>query len=514
MSDQHPSNPQPPDFNMFGDHHLNTGLDGGGGGASVPVRDTPDRGTRRSRLIATIIAVLCIAGVMTVQQIGALSEEPVDKTKVEAPGPSDQYLISSGIMVKMGAVLRSLQPGGIPPMEAESLTDSIRDGAATPVDKFRALIVSAEIAGKEKVLGWADTAVADGIEYAGSEEDLATLRVILEGRASDLTAEQRDALITRHGYYGRLALTLGLPDTDPARQPFLKNSAALLAFLVVLGGLVLLLIGCAVAAFIVMMVKMGRGRVRASFVPPAPGGSVYLEMVAILAGLFLLMQLVGGLAVAKVFGEKNTEGGLVAALAMQWLLLPVIFWPLLRGVSWKEHARRIGWTRGEGFFREVWTGVWAYLAALPVFAFVVLLMVLVMVLYELITHGGKAEPPQVKNEILDIMAQGKPLVLIMFFLLAAVWAPIVEESVFRGALFRHMRGVTGVVLSALVSALAFSVMHGYAFFMLAPVFTLGLIFALMREWRTSLVASITAHALHNGTLLIIVITLLTLARPE
>ena len=44
-------------------------------------------------------------------------------------------------------------------------------------------------------------------------------------------------------------------------------------------------------------------------------------------------------------------------------------------------------------------------------------------------------------------------------------------------------------------------MHGYEFVMLLPVMSLGFGFALMREWRGSLIASMTAHLLHNGTAL-------------
>jgi membrane protease YdiL (CAAX protease family) len=41
--------------------------------------------------------------------------------------------------------------------------------------------------------------------------------------------------------------------------------------------------------------------------------------------------------------------------------------------------------------------------------------------------------------------------------------------------------------------------------LLGPVLALGFNFALMREWRDSLVGPIAAHALHNGTVLIIAI---------
>lgn len=476
-------------------------------------RDTPDKGSLRSRLWATIIAVVAILGVMTIQQIGALTEEKVDTSVVAPPEAGDQYLLSSGITVKMTGLLRSLSGGKVPAGQTQMLAQSIEDGAVQPVDKFRSLVVAAEVAGRDTVLPKLD-ATAGEVEYPGSEEDFASLRLILEDRTDELSDAQRTALTDRHGYYGRLALSLGLPDNDPSRQAFFRGSGGLLVFFIVLGFFAVGVTFAAITCFIIMIVRIAGGKVRASFAPPMPGGSVYMETVAALAAGFLVLQLLGSLVVGLVFKDKP-EVALLASLAMQWLLLPVIFWPVLRGVPLQEHARRIGWTKGQGVLREAGAGVFAYLASLPIFVFIVVVMVIGVFLYEAIKHaGGQPQPPQVKNEILEIISKGNPLVLAMFFLLATVWAPIVEESVFRGALFRHLRGGWGVAAAAIVSSLAFGVMHGYAFFMLAPVIALGCVFALMREWRGSLIAGITAHALHNGTLLAVAITMLTLAKPE
>ena len=78
---------------------------------------------------------------------------------------------------------------------------------------------------------------------------------------------------------------------------------------------------------------------------------------------------------------------------------------------------------------------------------------------------------------------------------------MVEESLFRGALFRHMRGIVGPFVAALVTAVGFGLMHGYDILQLLPVMTLGFVFALMREWRGSLVPSMTLHFLNNAVVL-------------
>ena len=59
--------------------------------------------------------------------------------------------------------------------------------------------------------------------------------------------------------------------------------------------------------------------------------------------------------------------------------------------------------------------------------------------------------------------------------------------------------------AALVSALMFGLMHGYNILLLGPVITLGFVFALMREWRGSLICTMTAHFMHNATSLALVL---------
>ena len=63
-----------------------------------------------------------------------------------------------------------------------------------------------------------------------------------------------------------------------------------------------------------------------------------------------------------------------------------------------------------------------------------------------------------------------------------------------------------------LTALAFGVAHGYEWLMLGPVIAIGFNFSLMREWRGSLVGPITAHCLHNATILLLVIGLFSMLK--
>jgi len=76
-------------------------------------------------------------------------------------------------------------------------------------------------------------------------------------------------------------------------------------------------------------------------------------------------------------------------------------------------------------------------------------------------------------------------------LLMVVLAPVVEELVFRGLLYRMLRERWGVLVSVAVSAAFFSLIHHGMLF--SPQLIGGVIFALAYEWSRSLWVSIALH---------------------
>ena len=75
-------------------------------------------------------------------------------------------------------------------------------------------------------------------------------------------------------------------------------------------------------------------------------------------------------------------------------------------------------------------------------------------------------------------------------LLATTWAPIVEETLFRGALYRFLRSWSGVWVSALICGAMFGAIHPYGSQGIVQVAASGVMYALLREWRGSLVAPV------------------------
>jgi membrane protease YdiL (CAAX protease family) len=98
-----------------------------------------------------------------------------------------------------------------------------------------------------------------------------------------------------------------------------------------------------------------------------------------------------------------------------------------------------------------------------------------------------------------------PWVWLAVILLAVVLAPIVEEIMFRGLLYRHLREATrrvgtflSIAAATLASGFVFAIIHPQGLLGVPVLMALASSFALTREWRGSLVGPMVAHGINNG----------------
>jgi len=100
----------------------------------------------------------------------------------------------------------------------------------------------------------------------------------------------------------------------------------------------------------------------------------------------------------------------------------------------------------------------------------------------------------------DALAGGLPLVLVS--LLAIVVAPLTEEAIFRGVLFRALAGRTTATLGAVLSAAIFALIHFEVVFSqpiaLLGLFTIGLLLAVAYHLTGNLLVPIIAHGVFNA----------------
>jgi membrane protease YdiL (CAAX protease family) len=363
---------------------------------------------------------------------------------------------------------------------------------------------------------WAQVKTEDGLqidtEVLADAEAMHALYTL--GRDA-LRPEQQDRLRDRYGWLGELTLT---PPDSPERDALFADIPWAITLIVL--ALVICVIGGlgGLTMLIVAAVYFFTGRLKRRFVPPPRGGSVFLETFGVfLAGYGLLhfgAVLVTSLATGAPGSNQNSPPAdpavaddlmrwiMLGTLLVQWLLMLAIFWPRLRGVSWPCWRDAVGWRAPHGVLREILAGVAGYFAGLPVFVGAVVCVAGVSSLIQG-SSEDPIEPPH--NPMIDRVANGDVLMLALFLALATVWAPIVEETVFRGSIYRHMRARHGAFLCALATGSLFAFLHPYGPLMDVPLIALGFTFAMIREWRGSLIGAVTAHCLHNSTIMVLML---------
>jgi membrane protease YdiL (CAAX protease family) len=347
--------------------------------------------------------------------------------------------------------------------------------------------------------------VLDGITNAQGDDARARdalLRIYADyaqGRwdAPSADAAEREFLADRLGWFGRLALAPEAGDPAerekaiaPARRTFAIAlcGVAIGAFALILG----------IAFLLALLVLWGCGRITPKGGPPVEHHGVYMEAVAVwLVGFTAL-----GLA-ARFIAAGGSAGIALAAGAMILSALAALAWPVLRGVPWEQVRADIG-LGARAPFGSLLAGGVAWCAALPMVACG---LCCAAAGSALVARAGAAGPVAPTHPIVPVLAEGGPLERILIWAIAAVMAPITEEIVFRGFLYRHLRDAPArrspharMVTAALLSGLVFAILHPQGILAIPALTALGMAFAFAREWSGSLLPAIAAHGLNNGLL--------------
>jgi membrane protease YdiL (CAAX protease family) len=333
--------------------------------------------------------------------------------------------------------------------------------AMPPAARLRMVAVVAEVLGVEKA-----KEVLEGVRGAVPQADFdAFWRIYV-----DLAPVAEDeGFVRRHGWFARLALTRGLPDSHPLRREVLADARRTFvgSSVAILGGL--LALGAGIAFLPMGLSRLARGQIRFAYEPPpqAPGDRVWLETTTIL---------LAGVIATAFLGPFS-----------MWALLLVPLWPLARGVGRAEWRAGLGLTRGAGIVGEIGAGFLGYIAGMPVFlAGIVASVLLARVLGEPLSHPA-----------IEGIEEAGTLARIHLLLAACAWAPLVEEAVFRGALQRYLRPRMSRMATAALVGLVFAFVHPQGLAGIPALMAIGGWFAILREWRGTLVPSIAAHAAHN-----------------
>ena len=399
----------------------------------------------------------------------------------------------------------------------ESSVKTLRQGGVD--QRLRFVVLANELAGPKEALKQLDLLDKNLADYQVQlTPDQAQLHKILgrliadysQGRMTgpSLTEAQRELLRQRLDWFGELVLAPS--GADPAAR-----TAALApaegTFFILFGGVLLGgLIGLAgFAGLIVFIAFVFTGKVKGIQTGTGHGG-IYAETFAVWLILFL------GILLALSLVALDLSPLLRAGFML--LSLFALGWPVLRGIPWSQVRADIGLNFGRIPLLEPIIGLGCYVMAIPVVA-IGFIVTLVLLQVRRTFSEGAANPftptDVPSHPIVEAIAHAGWPEFLGLIVLACMVAPIIEETMFRGVLYRHLREVSarfGPILSFFVSAILvsflFAVIHPQGIFAVPVLMALAFGFTMAREWRGSLLPAMAGHALNNGIALALAAVLL------
>ncbi|MEE8458516.1 MAG: CPBP family intramembrane glutamic endopeptidase [Phycisphaerales bacterium] len=336
--------------------------------------------------------------------------------------------------------------------------------------------------------------------YPPGLEDLDVQEARAVAAAFEISPVDRAILVEGLGWFGKLAAA-GRGGDDTGGRDALLVSAKTVAGVIV-GVAILAMVGGVLgfAGLILLVVFIVGGRVRSGLgVSRAPHG-VYAETFAVWLFLFIGSQQVLALVPDEALHMMLVIASFPASLV-------ALGWPVLRGIPWRDVRQDVGLTLGARPLLEPLIGLGGYLVTLPMLA-VGLMITLGLMAIQGATGG---EPPTFSpaggpaHPVITYMSGPDLGPKLMVLVLAAVCAPIVEETMFRGVLYRHLRGGTGklgpglsIAVSTLANTFLFAAIHPQGFVAIPALMGLACGMTLIREWRGTLVPSIVIHGTSNA----------------
>lgn len=330
--------------------------------------------------------------------------------------------------------------------------------------------------------------------------------------APNVSVQERQYLAQEMGWYGKLATAPAQGQNSRERAEVVGTArnttlGVLVGFAVVLGLGALGFVG--LIFYFIMAIT---GKLQEGVPTGTMHGGVYVETFVLWMVSILVLSGVSRWYLHDVLPEEHH---LFIFGILELLTLLVLIWPVLRGISWQQVRQDIGLTFGRQPLVEPFLGAGTYIMGLPLLAVGVILM---LIFKAVGMHGDKFLPVGEGDPIHPIvleLPEASHWKLFQVFFLACIVAPIVEEIMFRGVLYRQMREGTRImgrwgsfIVSALVVNFIFAVIHPQGFLAVPFLMALAIGFTLAREWRGTLIPGMVAHGLNNGLVMSLAVWLL------
>jgi membrane protease YdiL (CAAX protease family) len=137
---------------------------------------------------------------------------------------------------------------------------------------------------------------------------------------------------------------------------------------------------------------------------------------------------------------------------------------------------------------------WSLVAVLAIGAYMLILLS-DLAIEALLPTPGSTPDDGISADLNDL--RDTPFGFALFAACISFVGPIVEEVVFRGLLFAHIRARLGALPTIAITGALFGLLHGGPPSYAASIVATGLILGVLREWTGGIVAPTAAHVLNN-----------------
>lgn len=400
------------------------------------------------------------------------------------------------------------QPQGLEKQLAEIEIWATTDQTVAAVASLR-FFIDPEGNGKWRALALVKDRLNAPDDTKGAEGDrqlLETVRMVLS-EPDQVTEEGREQISKTMGWFGEVLLSANAVEDSPEAKDANAIKLQALATVAFVGFLALAIMGIGllgIGILIVGLLMLKNQKLHLAGVHGEIPAAPYLGAFA----LYLMIMVMADF-LSVVVHPSIAIAGMFVSIGFAFL------WPRIRGLGWREAFRGFGWCRGKGVVREMGAGVIGYVAMTPVFALGLTSTLILIYVSGWFARNGitTSETDQqagpVSHPVVAWVADGDWKVKLAVIFMASGLAPLFEETMFRGALYQSLRSRWGFVVSGLISGLIFAAVHPQGLLAIPALTAMGFGFAMIREWRGTLIASMTAHAVHNGILITTLILVLS-----
>ena len=133
-----------------------------------------------------------------------------------------------------------------------------------------------------------------------------------------------------------------------------------------------------------------------------------------------------------------SKWGMITILIPQIGGLSVLAWPVIRGGRWRDVCQDVGLTLGRQSWSNLFVGMGTYLSAFPVIVVGAIVALAMMAVAGRLGLGSEEATAPI-HPIVEPILRGNWTARLQV-LLVVVFAAVPEEIMFRGVLYRHLRG--------------------------------------------------------------------------